>query len=145
MDIPEELYLQIFKHVPVLAVDGIIVKDRQILLAKRTIEPFLGFWCLPGGRMNTGETCEEAVVREMIEETGLKCEIIKLLGVYSRPGRDPRGHTVTVAYLLKPVSGELKGNFESSELKFFDLDKIPTNLGFDHRTIIKEALSILNT
>lgn len=143
MDIPEELYLQIFKHVPVLAVDGVIVKDGQILLAKRTIEPFLDFWCLPGGRMDVGETCEEAVAREMIEETCLKCEIMKLLGVYSRPGRDPRGHTVTVAYLLKPVGGELKGNFESSELKFFDLDKIPTNLGFDNQAIIREAISAI--
>ena len=81
----------------------------------------------------------------MREEKGLKCKIIKLLGVYSQPGRDPRGHTVTVAYLLKPIGGKLKSNFESSELKFFSLDKIPTNLGFDHQTIIKDALSILNT
>src|SRR3989338_11001742 len=145
MDIPEELYLQIFKHVPILAVDGVVIKNHQILLAKRTIEPFLRLWCLPGGRMNIGESCEEGVFREMREETGLKCQIIKLLGVYSQPGRDPRGHTVTVAYLLKPIGGKLKSNFESSELKFFSLDKIPTNLGFDHQTIIKDALSILNT
>ena len=145
MDLPENLYLEMFKRIPVLSVDAVIIQNQQILFAKRNIEPYKDYWCLPGGRMDIGETCENAVVREAREETGLICTVEKLLGVYSGPGRDPRGHTVSIGYLLKPVGGKLTGNFESSELKFFPLPEIPKDLGFDHQSIVKDALSFLNT
>lgn len=143
MYIPKNLFLKIYKYVPVIAVDAFIIKDKKVLLGKRKIEPYENCWCLPGGRMEINETCEEAVIREVKEETGLECEIVKLLNVYSKKGRDPRGHTVSVGYVLTPIKGKLKPNFESSELKFFPISEIPQNLGFDHQSIIDDALKFL--
>ena len=80
---------------PKLTVDAIITKNDKILLIKRRRKPFKDFWALPGGFVNYGEKVEDAVIREVLEETNLECKIEKLLGVYSDPNRDPRGHTVS--------------------------------------------------
>jgi len=82
---------------PALTVDGILIKNGSILLIQRKHSPFQGTWALPGGFVEYGEKTENAMIREMSEETGLKIKICALLGVYSDPHRDPRGHTVTVA------------------------------------------------
>jgi len=123
---------------PMLTVDGIIIKSQQILLIKRKNPPFRGKWALPGGFVNYGEKVEDAVVREISEETGLETKIKRLVGVYSDPKRDPRGHTVTVAYLLEITGGNLKGSDDASDAKFFNLTKLP-DLSFDHDKIIKDA------
>ncbi|HDQ16432.1 MAG TPA: NUDIX hydrolase, partial [Bacteroidetes bacterium] len=77
--------------------------------------------------------------REIFEETGLKTKIIDFLNVYSDPDRDPRGHTITLAYLLEEINGKLKGGDDASEARFFDLDNLP-DLAFDHDKIIRDAL-----
>lgn len=124
---------------PFLAVDAVILNNKdEILLMKRKIEPFKNLWGIPGGHVEYGERVEQAVLREVKEETGLKCKVVKLLGVYSDPRRDPRYHTVSVAYLLKIVSGKLHNSFESNEQKFFPLNKIPKKLGFDHTEILQD-------
>lgn len=128
-------------HPPLVAVDAIVVNGKgEILLLKRKINPFRGLWVVPGGHVEYGETVEEAVIREVLEETGLKCKIVRLLGVYSDPRRDPRFHTVSAAFVLKIVSGKLKNSFESTEQKFFSWKNLPQNLGFDHRQILKDYL-----
>lgn len=124
---------------PKLTVDGIVLKDGKILLIKRKNQPFENMWALPGGFVDYGEKTENAVIREMLEETGLKTEINHLVGVYSDPNRDPRGHTVSVVYLLNVCTGELKGGDDALEAKFFDLNNLP-DLSFDHKYIIKDAL-----
>ena len=124
---------------PKLTVDGIVLKDGKILLIKRKNQPFENMWALPGGFVDYGEKTENAVIREMFEETGLKTEINHLVGVYSDPNRDPRGHTVSVVYLLDVCNGELKGGDDALEAKFFDLNNLP-DLSFDHEYIIKDAL-----
>ena len=124
---------------PKLTVDGIILKDGKILLIKRKNEPFKGKWALPGGFVDYGEKTEDAVVREIFEETGLKTKIINLIGVYSDPNRDPRGHTVSVVYKLKPYGGELQNGDDASDAKFFAFDELP-ELAFDHKEIIANAV-----
>jgi len=128
---------------PMLTVDGVIVKDKKILLIKRKNEPFRGRWALPGGFVEYGETVEMAVMREVAEETGLDVEIKHLVGVYSDPERDPRGHTVSVVYLLLPKDEkEPAGGDDASDAKFFDMNELPP-LAFDHDKIIKDAMHII--
>jgi 8-oxo-dGTP diphosphatase len=124
---------------PNLTVDGIIFRDNTILLIKRKHEPFKGKWALPGGFVEYGETTEKAVIREIFEETGMETKVKSLLGVYSDPNRDPRGHTVSVVYLLDELGGKLKGGDDASEAKFFQENQLP-ELSFDHEKIIKDYL-----
>jgi 8-oxo-dGTP diphosphatase len=125
--------------IPRITVDGLVFKDERILLIKRKKEPFKGKWALPGGFVEYGEKTEDAVIREVLEETGLKTKITRLSGVYSDPDRDPRGHTITVSYILKITGGELKPGDDSSDVKFFNVKELP-DLSFDHSKIINEAL-----
>lgn len=122
---------------PKLTADGAIIKDGKILLIERKNEPFKGKWALPGGFVEYGEKVEDAVVREVNEETGLDTKIIDIVGVYSDPSRDPRGHIVTVVYLLDILDGEIKGSDDAADAKFFDLNDLP-KLAFDHNVILKD-------
>jgi 8-oxo-dGTP diphosphatase len=118
-------------------VDALIIKGKQILLVKRRFEPFRGMWVIPGGIVEDGETVEQAAVREAFEETGLKVKLVKLIGVYSDPKRDPRGH-ISAAFIAKPLSKKLKGDVEVDEVKWFKLDELP-EIGFDHAKMIRDA------
>jgi 8-oxo-dGTP diphosphatase len=124
---------------PKLTVDGLILKDKKVLLIKRKNYPFKGKWALPGGFVEYKEKTEDTAIREVFEETGLKTKINNLVGVYSDPNRDPRGHTVSVIYLLEICGGKLKSSDDASDARFFDLNQLP-KLAFDHNKIIKDAL-----
>ena len=123
---------------PALTVDGVLFENQSILLVQRKHQPFQDTWALPGGFVEYGEKTETATVREFFEETGLKTEIRLLLGVYSDPHRDPRGHTVTVAYVLNRTGGELNAGDDAQSVKFFKMNELPA-LAFDHADIIKDA------
>jgi 8-oxo-dGTP diphosphatase len=123
---------------PAITVDAVIMKGQSILLVQRKHEPFQGFWALPGGFVEYGETTEQAVVREVREETGLTTIVHGLLGVYSDPDRDPRGHTITVAYLMTTVGGTLVAGDDAAEVRYFKGDELP-RLAFDHAIILKDA------
>jgi len=123
---------------PSLAVDGVVFKDNTVLLIKRKNDPFKGFWALPGGFVEYGEKVEDSVVREVSEETGLETRVNRLVGVYSDPSRDPRGHIVSVVFLLNIVGGVLKSGDDAAEARFFKVDDLP-RLSFDHNIIIKDA------
>jgi 8-oxo-dGTP diphosphatase len=125
--------------IPSITADGILLKDNQILLVQRKNEPFKGKWALPGGFVEYEEKTEDTVVREVFEETGLKTKIRELAGVYSDPKRDPRGHTITVVYVLERSGGKLKAGDDASDVKFFKVNKLPV-LSFDHNVIINEAI-----
>ena len=122
---------------PSLTVDGIISKDNKILLIKRGNEPFKDKWALPGGFVEYGEKTEDAAIREIYEETGFKTDIKNLLGVYSDPNRDPRGHTVSVVYLLKIIGGKLKSGDDACDAEFYAINDLP-DLSFDHNKIISD-------
>jgi 8-oxo-dGTP diphosphatase len=125
-----------------LTVDAIIPYQGKIVLIKRLNEPFKGHYALPGGIVEYGEKVEDAVLREVEEETGLKGEIHSLVGVYSDPNRDPRGHFVSVCFVVLPKGGELKAGSDAKEVGLFSLDELP-KLAFDHEKMIKDAEVIL--
>jgi 8-oxo-dGTP diphosphatase len=124
---------------PKLTVDGIALKGGQIVLIRRKNPPFQGQYALPGGFVEHGETVEFAVVREFLEETGLQARVKSLFGVYSDPGRDPRGHTVSVVFELEIIGGELHGGDDAAEARLFQLDNLP-ELAFDHGKILEDYI-----
>ena len=124
---------------PKLTTDGVIIKDSKILLIKRKNEPFKGKWALPGGFVEYGEKVENAVIREIKEETGLITKIKEIIGIYSDPNRDPRGHIVTIVFLLDIINGKLIAEDDATDVKFFNLNKLP-DLSFDHNLIIKDII-----
>ena len=124
---------------PRLTVDAVIVDaSRGVVLIRRGHPPFAGSWALPGGFVETGETCEAACVREAREETGLEVEPVELIGVYSTPGRDPRGHTVSVVYLCRAVGGLLAGGDDAADARWF-ADLVGVELAFDHAELLSDA------
>jgi 8-oxo-dGTP diphosphatase len=125
---------------PSLTTDGIIMYRKKLVLIKRGRSPFKDRYALPGGFVEYNEKVEDAVVREMKEETGLSTEIKSLFGVYSDPMRDPRGHTVTLVYELKVTGGNLKSGDDAKEVKLFPLTKLP-DLAFDHDLIVADFVS----
>lgn len=124
---------------PKITVDGVLFKDSKILLIKRKNPPFKGMWALPGGFVEYGEKTEHAVIREVEEETGLQCSLSQLLGVYSDPYRDPRGHTISIVYIIERKKGTVSGGDDASEAAFHPLHSLP-DLSFDHDKIIKDAI-----
>lgn len=125
---------------PALTVDTIIVEDNKIVLIKRLNNPYKDHWAIPGGFVEYGEKVEDAAVREAKEETGLDIELIKLVGVYSDPNRDPRGHTVTVAYLAKIIGGTIKSDSDAKDAIFIDINDLKNmKLAFDHNNILKDS------
>lgn len=124
------------RKIRAVTVDGLIIREGKILLVKRNHEPYFGFWAIPGGYVELNETCEEAVVREVKEETNLKTKIKNLIGVYSGPSRSPH-HTITAAYLLEIISGEVRKSREATEIGWFPLNNLPS-LAFDHEEIIAD-------
>ncbi|MBD3332488.1 NUDIX domain-containing protein [candidate division GN15 bacterium] len=125
---------------PLLTVDTIIQDPSgRVVLIRRKNDPFKDCWALPGGFVEIGETVEEAARRETKEETGLTVELDRLVGVYSAPERDPRGHTVTVAFLAHAAAGALEGADDASEASWFE-DPFRVKLAFDHAQILHDCL-----
>jgi len=133
---------------PKLAVDCIILVGDRVLLIHRRNPPH--GWALPGGFVEYGETVEDAVRREMKEETGLKLEDLRQFRVYSNPGRDPRGHTVSVVFAARGV-GKPEAGDDADRYRLIDLSDVvekgtvtegtvPVSLVFDHAQILKDFL-----
>lgn len=125
---------------PAPTVDVVIhAAGRGIVLVERKNPP--PGWALPGGFVDYGETCEAAAVREAREETGLDVVLTGLLGVYSDPARDPRGHTLSVVYTAQALSpARLQAGDDAGRAEFFALDALPP-LAFDHRRIVQDFIA----
>ena len=127
---------------PAPTVDAIIYHpDRGVVLIKRGGEPF--GYALPGGFVDYGESTEHAVVREALEETGLRIRLTGLLGVYSAPQRDPRSHTLSVVYTARADNpDEVCGGDDAAEAAFYRLDALPS-LVFDHDKVLRDFAATL--
>ena len=127
---------------PLLAADTIIeLGDRPgrpiVLIERRNPPPG---WAIPGGFVDVGERVETAAVREALEETGLIVTLRVLLGLYSDPARDPRGHTVTAVYVAE-ASGMPEARDDARAVGIFLPTAIPDRLAFDHTTVIGDYLA----
>ncbi|WP_196816153.1 NUDIX domain-containing protein [Candidatus Nitrosocosmicus oleophilus] len=128
---------------PTPTVDTIIQKGSKVLLVERKKDPFKQTMVLPGGFINEGEFAEEAAIREVKEETSLDIELENILGVYSDPSRDPRGHIMSTVFIGKisdksdnkePIAGD-----DAATTKWVDLESIEEEtLGFDHQKILMD-------
>lgn len=128
---------------PMLAVDVVILFGKGIVLIRRQNPPYQGSYALPGGFVEIGERAEEAVQREAREETGLEIELLGLVGAYSDPRRDPRGHVVSLCYLARG-RGELRSGSDARSAEVFSLQALPA-LAFDHQQMIDDALRLLKS
>lgn len=128
---------------PALAVDAVVFDaDDRLLLIRRAHPPYKGRFALPGGFVDYGETLEQAAARELREEAGLKARTCRLIGVYSDPKRDPRGHTVSAAFLMtvgkaSPTAGDDAATAE------FVADWREKKLAFDHDRILADARALM--
>ena len=128
-----------FPPTPALTVDAVITDPAHgVVLIRRRNAPFAGCWALPGGFVDPGETCEAACAREAAEETALTVAIVALVGVFSAPERDPRGHTVSAVYLCRVIGGVLEGGDDAAEARWF-ADLRGVALAFDHAAILAAA------
>jgi 8-oxo-dGTP diphosphatase len=129
---------------PIPTVDVVIQRDSQILFVKRKKEPFKEYLALPGGFVDEGETVEDAARREVREEASLDIELTDILGVYSDPKRDPRGHnmsTVFIGKILDNSNNKVKAiaRDDASELEWINLEATDNrSLAFDHKKILSD-------
>lgn len=130
---------------PALTVDCVVFDaEDRLLLIRRAHEPFTDRYALPGGFVDIGETVEAAVLRELKEETGVDGRVVRLIGVYSDPGRDPRGHTVSVAFLAS-APGALPQAGDDAAAAAFMADWRDLSYAFDHALIIADARKLIGT
>lgn len=120
---------------PTPTVDVVVEHPRGIVLIERAREP--RGWALPGGFVDEGERVEDAALREIEEETGLKATLIHLLGVYSDPTRDPRQHNLSVVYVAR-CTDDPRGGDDAAAADVFALDALPSPLCFDHAQIVAD-------
>jgi len=133
---------------PALTVDAAVFRKKkgsfEILLIQRDGPPFEGKWALPGGFVDMDETLEEAIARELEEETSLRNLDLKQLHAFSTPGRDPRGHTISVVFWgTLAQEQQVKAGDDARNAKWFDAGQLP-DLAFDHDEIVKLAFKNLN-
>ena len=129
---------------PAVTADCVVITESepQVLLIERGDAPYQGHWAIPGGFLNMDETTEQCAKRELEEETGLKIEKVHQIGAYSKVDRDPRGRTISVAYLAivdKPI--EVSGQDDAANARWFSLNALPL-LAFDHDEIMEDAITL---
>ena len=129
---------------PAMTADCVVITkepDAKVLLIERGDAPYKGCWAFPGGFMNMDETTEQCAIRELEEETGLQVNNVIQIGAYSKVDRDPRGRTVTVAYLAivdRPLA--VIGQDDAAKAGWWPLSNLP-ELAFDHGDIIQDAIT----
>lgn len=129
---------------PAVTADCVVITkeaEPKVLLIQRGADPYKGCWAFPGGFMNMDETTEQCAIRELEEETGLKVSTVRQIGAYSKVDRDPRGRTITVAYLaIIDKSAQVTGQDDAAKAEWFPLSALP-ELAFDHADIMADAIN----
>jgi len=134
---------------PMVTVDAVVFglfgNKAKLLLVNRRNEPFKGKWALPGGFVDIDEELEDAVVRELAEETGLVDVPLEQLHTFGRCGRDPRGRQITIAFIgiARRGKNKIKAGDDAEKVRWFDVDKLPEDLAFDHNEVAKFAIEKL--
>jgi 8-oxo-dGTP diphosphatase len=123
---------------PLLTVDSVLFSGNAVLLIRRKNPPFQGQYALPGGFVELDESVEDACRRETQEETGLEISDLRLVGVYSKPGRDPRRHTVSIAFLANADVSLAKAADDASAVEVVE-NWQDQPIAFDHKDIIRDA------
>ena len=132
---------------PAVTGDCIVItkeENAKVLLIQRGDEPYKGTWAFPGGFMNMDETTEQCAIRELEEETGLKVKDVHQIGAYSKVDRDPRGRTITVAYLAiidKPIS--VVGQDDAAKAEWWPITALP-QLALDQKENMADANGLYN-
>jgi 8-oxo-dGTP diphosphatase len=125
-----------------VAVFACVEGQAKLLLVQRKHEPYRGSWALPGGFVEIDEDLPEAAARELAEETGLKDVSLEQLRTFGKPGRDPRGRTITVVYFgIAPQDQQqrVKAADDAADVRWFDIDHLPS-MAFDHDEIVRCAI-----
>jgi 8-oxo-dGTP diphosphatase len=118
-----------------VSVDAVVVHEGNILLIRRGAEPDRGKWAIPGGYVGWDESAEDAVTRELKEETGLVAKKIMFLGVYSSPARHPK-QVIDIAYFITEFEGVPMFGDDAEDIRWFNLSALPKQMAFDHKKII---------
>ena len=132
---------------PAVTTDCVVITkevESKVLLIQRGNPPFKGCWAFPGGFMDMDETAEQCAIRELKEETGLVVEKVLQIGAYSKVDRDPRGRTITIAYLAvidKPV--DVTGQDDAAKAQWFPINALPP-MAFDHDDIMHDTIILYN-
>jgi len=133
---------------PAVTTDCIVITDEadpKVLLIERKNDPFKGCWAFPGGFLDMDETAEQCALRELKEETGLDLVEIKQIGAYSKVDRDPRGRTITIAYLaIIKSTQEVTGLDDAAKAEWFSLTSLP-QLAFDHKDVMEDAIKMFKS
>ena len=130
---------------PSITVDTVIFdgsdENKEFILIKRKNDPFKDQWAIPGGFVEYGETVENTAIREAKEETGIDIELKKLFNVYSKPDRDPRGHTITIVYLATGNIDDMEAGSDAEDTRLCSFEELPSlKISFDHEMILTDIL-----
>ena len=118
----------------------VVNNQQQILLVKRSVDPKIGFWCLPGGYIELGETPEQAALRELKEETGINGQIQRLLGATTNP-HDKYDKILMLGYQVSSYNGNLKAGDDASDVDWFSANHLPEIAFESHINFIKMVTS----
>jgi 8-oxo-dGTP diphosphatase len=134
---------------PMVTVDAVVFAvsegNAKLLLIKRKNEPFKGKWAIPGGFIGIDEELDDAVVRELFEETGLIRIKLEQMHTFGKPGRDPRGRQITVVYMgiINKGLDRIKAGDDADDAQWFDINALPKNMAFDHDDVTEFAIDRL--
>jgi 8-oxo-dGTP diphosphatase len=135
---------------PMVTTDAVVFTQSgyttKVVLIKRGGEPFKGQWAVPGGFVDMDEELEDAVVRELEEETGLTGIHLEQMHTFGTVGRDPRGRQITIVFMGVAADNQtkLKAGDDAAEAQWFDIDELPENMAFDHNEMVRFAIGKLN-
>ena len=134
---------------PMVTVDAAVFTfsgdKARVLLINRGNEPFKGKWALPGGFVGMNEELEDAVARELEEETGLATVQLEQMRTFGTVGRDPRGRMITIVFMGIATRGQdmIKAGDDAAQAQWFDIEKLPEDMAFDHNEVVRFAIEKL--